>query len=214
MLKNPAEYDRDTSWSKFKDVFRQLYASLLDVSAATGEFWWMNQELLKLRWGRSIDQKMAAVHGTLCRIPTRNSNQQYFSKCFTTYTSVNPPHATLSSTCPFAVYLKIKHLIIFLKSNNPNLKSAHNVQLCPLSQTTFVNFVAGKYLRQNDYIKWLIRLLKCDEVKIFRKDGYKSKSNSGRICRAHSKCLLSCSNSKFSLFLKHKSNRGKAGQST
>jgi hypothetical protein len=94
MLKNPAEYDRDTSWSKFKDVSRQLYASLLDVSAATREFWWMNQELLKLRWGHSIDQKMAAVHGALCRIPARNSKQQDFSKCFTTYTSVNPPYAT------------------------------------------------------------------------------------------------------------------------
>jgi hypothetical protein len=36
---------------------------------------WMNQEWLELRWGTTMDQKMAAVHGTLCTIPTRNSNQ-------------------------------------------------------------------------------------------------------------------------------------------
>jgi hypothetical protein len=30
--------------------FSQLPASLLDVSAATTEHWWMNQELLELIW--------------------------------------------------------------------------------------------------------------------------------------------------------------------
>jgi hypothetical protein len=35
MLKNPAEYDRDTSSAKFKNISRQLPALLLGVSAAT-----------------------------------------------------------------------------------------------------------------------------------------------------------------------------------
>jgi hypothetical protein len=37
MLKTPAEYDRDTSFDKFKDISCLLPASLLDVSAATRE---------------------------------------------------------------------------------------------------------------------------------------------------------------------------------
>jgi hypothetical protein len=44
MVKNPAEYDRDTTSTKFKDIYRQLPASPLDVSAATTESLWMNQE--------------------------------------------------------------------------------------------------------------------------------------------------------------------------
>jgi hypothetical protein len=37
MLKIPTEYDRNTSLDKFKDIFRQLAASLLGVCAATRE---------------------------------------------------------------------------------------------------------------------------------------------------------------------------------
>jgi hypothetical protein len=44
MLKNPVEYDRDTSSAKFKDISCQLPALLLDISAATRELWSMNQE--------------------------------------------------------------------------------------------------------------------------------------------------------------------------
>jgi len=44
MLNIPAKYDRDTSSAKFNDISRQLPASLLGVSAATRELWWMNQE--------------------------------------------------------------------------------------------------------------------------------------------------------------------------
>jgi hypothetical protein len=39
------------------------------------ELWWMNQEWLELRWGSTKDKKRAAVHGALCTIPPRNSNQ-------------------------------------------------------------------------------------------------------------------------------------------
>jgi hypothetical protein len=35
----------------------------------------MSKEWLELRWGRTIDDKMVAVHGTLYTIPLRNSNQ-------------------------------------------------------------------------------------------------------------------------------------------
>jgi hypothetical protein len=46
MLNIPAEYDRDTTAAKFKDISRKLLPSLLGVSAATIELWCMNQELL------------------------------------------------------------------------------------------------------------------------------------------------------------------------
>jgi hypothetical protein len=77
MLKIPAEYERDISSAKFTAISCQVTRdSLLGVSAVLArELWWMNQELLELRWGRKIDQKMAAVHGMLCTIPPRDSNQ-------------------------------------------------------------------------------------------------------------------------------------------
>jgi hypothetical protein len=44
LLKIPAKYDRNASSAKFKDVSRQLSSSLLGVSAATRELWWMKEE--------------------------------------------------------------------------------------------------------------------------------------------------------------------------
>jgi hypothetical protein len=44
MLKIPAEYDKDTVLAKFEEISCQLPVLLLDVSAATGEHWWMSQE--------------------------------------------------------------------------------------------------------------------------------------------------------------------------
>jgi hypothetical protein len=35
----------------------------------------MNQEWLELRWGRTINQKIAAVLGTLCTVLSYNSKQ-------------------------------------------------------------------------------------------------------------------------------------------
>jgi hypothetical protein len=64
----PGECDRDTTPAKFKFFFCQL-------SAAAKERCWMNQEWLELRWRCTKDQKMAAVHWTVCVIPPRNSNQ-------------------------------------------------------------------------------------------------------------------------------------------
>jgi hypothetical protein len=43
-LKIHAKYDRDTSSTKFEAVSEQDPASLLSVSAATRELWWINQE--------------------------------------------------------------------------------------------------------------------------------------------------------------------------
>jgi len=57
----------DTSLAKLKDISCQLPALLLGVSAATSrELWWMNQEWLELRWGCTIDQKLAAVCTDQC----------------------------------------------------------------------------------------------------------------------------------------------------
>jgi hypothetical protein len=72
MLKVPAaaEYNGDTSSEKLTGVSRQVSARL----ATKFVCWWMNQKLLELRWGRKIDQEIAAVHETLCTIPPRNSN--------------------------------------------------------------------------------------------------------------------------------------------
>jgi hypothetical protein len=56
-------------------LVRQVPALLLDVSAATKEHFWMNQEWLVFGWGCTVDQKMATVHLTLCTIPPCNSNQ-------------------------------------------------------------------------------------------------------------------------------------------
>jgi hypothetical protein len=67
MLKIPEEYDRDTMSAKFMDISRQIPAPLLGVSAANRELWRMSKKWLELSWGLTIDKKMAAVQGTLCR---------------------------------------------------------------------------------------------------------------------------------------------------
>jgi hypothetical protein len=51
--KIPAEYNSDNTSAKFKDISGQLPVSLLDISATAREQWWMNQELLQLRWGNA-----------------------------------------------------------------------------------------------------------------------------------------------------------------
>jgi hypothetical protein len=72
MIKIPVEYDRDTSSAEFTDISYQLRGSPLDVCAAT----------IELRWGHTIDQKVAAVHGTLCNTASLNSNQYLRATCF------------------------------------------------------------------------------------------------------------------------------------
>jgi hypothetical protein len=62
-VKNLAQYERDTASAKFKDVSRQIPASLLDVCAVTRECWWMHQDWLELRWEWTVELKMAALHG-------------------------------------------------------------------------------------------------------------------------------------------------------
>jgi hypothetical protein len=39
------------------------------------KLWWLDQEWLGLRYGRTIDQRMVSVHGTPCTMPPHNSNQ-------------------------------------------------------------------------------------------------------------------------------------------
>jgi hypothetical protein len=82
MVKIPTDYDRDTSPAKFTDISRQVTPCFATrcVLVFARELWWMNQEWLDLRWGRTIEYKMVAVHVTLCSIPPRNSNQ-YLTTC-------------------------------------------------------------------------------------------------------------------------------------
>jgi hypothetical protein len=77
MLKIPAEFVRGTSPAKLPSTASEVFPALPVCLSAIfpRELWWMNRELLELRWGRIINQKMAAVHGKLCTIPPRNSNQ-------------------------------------------------------------------------------------------------------------------------------------------
>jgi len=55
----------DTTSAKFKVIAHKHTASLLNVSAATRELWWMNQEWLELRWGPAIEQKITGVYDAL-----------------------------------------------------------------------------------------------------------------------------------------------------
>jgi hypothetical protein len=72
MLKILAEYDGDTSLVKSMDFSRRFATMYLSCNqrAQVDEL-----EMIKLRKGRTIYQKMAAERGTLSTILLRNSNQ-------------------------------------------------------------------------------------------------------------------------------------------
>jgi hypothetical protein len=53
--------------TKFKDISRQLLASLLAVSGAGREHLWMNYIVLELGWGCIIDQKWPQYMGRFVR---------------------------------------------------------------------------------------------------------------------------------------------------
>jgi hypothetical protein len=79
MLNIPAEYDKRYFADKINGHFSISFSLLryhVSLLVLAGELWCMHQEWLQLRWARTTDQKMAAVHGTLCMIPPRNSQQQ------------------------------------------------------------------------------------------------------------------------------------------
>jgi hypothetical protein len=76
MLKIPVEYDRDISPTKLMDISRKfLPASILGVSAGTYQRVLIDESVMIRTRGRAIDQKMAAVHGTLCMIPLCKNDQ-------------------------------------------------------------------------------------------------------------------------------------------
>jgi hypothetical protein len=53
-----------------------LPALLLSVCAGICQVDLVDEsEMITTQWGRSIDPKMATVHGTICKIPPLNSNQ-------------------------------------------------------------------------------------------------------------------------------------------
>jgi hypothetical protein len=61
---------RQNSWLF---VAKYLHASLQIVSAGICQRALVDESGM-IRWGRTIDHKMVAVHGALCTIPSRNSN--------------------------------------------------------------------------------------------------------------------------------------------
>jgi hypothetical protein len=74
MLQISAEYDRDISPAKLTDIYRQVFpASLLGISADIFHIALMDESgMIRTQMGTHNDQKVAAVHGTLCTIPPRN----------------------------------------------------------------------------------------------------------------------------------------------
>jgi hypothetical protein len=75
MLKIPAEYDRDTTSSKFKDICHKLPASPLDVSAANQRALVDESGVIRTQMGKHNRSENGCTHGTLCTIPPHNSNQ-------------------------------------------------------------------------------------------------------------------------------------------
>jgi hypothetical protein len=77
MLKIPMEYNRFLP-AKLMDICCQSSSQLcywMSLLVSARELWWMNQEWLELRWGHTVNQKMATVLGTVCTIPHSNGNQ-------------------------------------------------------------------------------------------------------------------------------------------
>jgi hypothetical protein len=78
MLKNLVEYYIDISTAKFTVISHQASPdSLLGVSSGIFRRALVDESgMIVTQVGtHTIDQKMTAVHGTLCTIPPRNSNQ-------------------------------------------------------------------------------------------------------------------------------------------
>jgi hypothetical protein len=77
MLKIHAEYKKDISSAKFTVLSRQISSdSLLAVSDGMCQrALVVKSGIIRTERGRTIYQKMVAVHETLCTIPPRNSSQ-------------------------------------------------------------------------------------------------------------------------------------------
>jgi hypothetical protein len=77
MLKNPAEYERDTLSAKFEPFLAKfLPASFPDVSAGICQRALVDKTIMiRTQIGTRNRSEMAAVHGTLCVIQHSNSKQ-------------------------------------------------------------------------------------------------------------------------------------------
>jgi hypothetical protein len=93
ILKNPAEYEKDISSAKFTAISRQvlLLRYLASLMVTARELWWMNRELLELKWGTAF-QKWLQCMGCLVLYQPLNININsmfsvtvtlYFSRYFT-----------------------------------------------------------------------------------------------------------------------------------
>jgi hypothetical protein len=75
-VKIPAEYDRSTSSAKFQDISRQPPASLLGVCDGICQTALVDESgKIRTEMGTHNEKNKSTIHGTLCTIPRRNSNQ-------------------------------------------------------------------------------------------------------------------------------------------
>jgi hypothetical protein len=77
MMKNSAEYERDTSSAKFTSISSQGSPdSVLGIFAGTYQKALVDEtEIIRTQMGTHNRSEMVAVHGTLYMIPPRTSNQ-------------------------------------------------------------------------------------------------------------------------------------------
>jgi hypothetical protein len=98
----------DTSSAKLTDMSRQVFSLLryhVSLMLFARGLWWINQEWLQLvRWGHTIDHNIAAVHGTLCTIPPRNSNQWELRKF---------GYHGIIAVCGYFLCLKVENLLCY-----------------------------------------------------------------------------------------------------
>jgi hypothetical protein len=77
MLKNPAEYEKDTLSAKFTAIFRQVSTALIyqvSLLVTARDLRWINRERLQLKWQMHNRPVMATVLGMPCVIQALNSN--------------------------------------------------------------------------------------------------------------------------------------------
>jgi hypothetical protein len=74
MLKNLVQYEQDDMSAKFKVIYCQLLASLLDVCGATRKYC-ESINGIRIQMGMQNKSEMATVLGALCMTSLCNSNQ-------------------------------------------------------------------------------------------------------------------------------------------
>jgi hypothetical protein len=79
-VKDPLRYGRDTDRQKSAAIFHPIslrFATRFPCCNKSRELWWMNRKILIFIWGAKLIIEWSQLHGTLCTIPHRNSNQLF-----------------------------------------------------------------------------------------------------------------------------------------